>query len=781
MYFLLEKARLFACLKNNPVRSLGYLMGCSLLLFPVHAKTQNIDSLKKQVQVLKADSNLIKTLLIVSQAYSNKNPDSSILYSDKALALAAKCHLPLFMIPAYQYKAYAQYIKADYPAALSNYREMYGVAEKLHDKKNMAAAINNQGNVYIELADYPQAINMYKEAMKVAETLKDEYGIARGYNNIGYVYKELGEYEHAVENMLNALKVFEKLALPKETAMSYNNIAAVYSRQKNLDKALEYNMEALAIQRKNNIQGGMAISLQGIANTYAEQKQYSKALDIYHQALEIYLGMKDKRQVAITYSNLGNMYNLAGKLDSSEFYYDKAVALNRQIGNSRNLAASLIGNAATLINSGNFAKAKDLLDSTEALIRSTNRKEEFKQYYQVLSDYHTAAGNPAMGLNFFRKYVTQKDSILNEQNSKSIADLNIKYETEKKQLQIELLNKNTAIKDLEINKQNLALSEKAFELARQQLTLTAADLTISNNNLKIENKDELLLTNQLDSSRTQQHIQQLNEAAKVQQLEIQNQKLSNSRKNSLLASILLLILAGTVAIVSYYRRHKEKEMQRLQAIVVHQQELAAQAVLQAEESERKRIAMDLHDGVGQLMSAAKMNLSALEGDIDFKHPDQIQAFNKVYNLIDSSLTEVRSVSHLMMPNALKSGLARALEQFIAQVDKRSLTIQLHTEGLDKSIDATLESVLYRVIQECVSNVIKHANAKTLDISITKSGNSIDATLEDDGNGFDYATAETDKGIGLRNIKSRIEFLKGEIDWHSGPGKGTLVTFRVPAG
>lgn len=208
--------------------------------------------------------------------------------------------------------------------------------------------------------------------------------------------------------------------------------------------------------------------------------------------------------------------------------------------------------------------------------------------------------------------------------------------------------------------------------------------------------------------------------------------------------------------------------------------MATRSVISAEENERKRIAADLHDGVGQMMSAAKMNLSAFENEIPFKDVSQRLAFEKVLELVDESCREIRSVSHQMMPNALlKSGLANAVREFIDKIDNRIIKITLHAAGLQERLDSNVETVLYRVIQECVNNVIKHSGANALDISLIKDSDGIAATIEDNGKGFDTTDKEKFEGIGLKNIISRITFLKGTVEFDSSPGKGTLVAIHVP--
>jgi signal transduction histidine kinase len=136
----------------------------------------------------------------------------------------------------------------------------------------------------------------------------------------------------------------------------------------------------------------------------------------------------------------------------------------------------------------------------------------------------------------------------------------------------------------------------------------------------------------------------------------------------------------------------------------------------------------------------------------------------------------------MMPNALlKSGLASAVKEFLDKLDNRVLKVNLYTEGLNERLDSNVETVLYRVIQECVNNVIKHSGASSLDISLIKDKDGIAATIEDNGRGFDTKDRQNFEGIGLKNIASRIGYLKGTVDFDSTPGQGTLVAIHVPIG
>ncbi|MCB0697013.1 MAG: sensor histidine kinase, partial [Chitinophagaceae bacterium] len=258
------------------------------------------------------------------------------------------------------------------------------------------------------------------------------------------------------------------------------------------------------------------------------------------------------------------------------------------------------------------------------------------------------------------------------------------------------------------------------------------------------------------------------------------QEFQLTRKNYMLTGIAALFIALTLLSYSWYKRYQLKQSAALQAAVMKQQELATKAIIEAEENERQRIAGDLHDGVGQMMSAAKINLSTVSDGITFASEEQRTRFENALKLVDDSCSEVRTVSHNIMPNSLlRNSLAAAVRTFINKIDQHVLKINLHTEGLNEKLDENIEIMLYRVVQECVNNVIKHAKANILDISLIKDGHEISVTIEDNGIGFDTTDKTKFDGIGMKNIASRIQYLKGTVEWDSGRNKGTVVSIQVP--
>jgi two-component system NarL family sensor kinase len=149
--------------------------------------------------------------------------------------------------------------------------------------------------------------------------------------------------------------------------------------------------------------------------------------------------------------------------------------------------------------------------------------------------------------------------------------------------------------------------------------------------------------------------------------------------------------------------------------------------------------------------------------------------------VDEAVKEVRSISHNMMPNALiRSGLSTALREFINKISSTgALKIDLEIIGLNERMESTTETVLYRVLQECISNIVKHAKASKIGIQLVKHTTSLNLIIEDNGVGFDSSKINDFTGIGLKNIISRVQFLNGNVEFDSFPGNGTTVVIDIP--
>ena len=253
---------------------------------------------------------------------------------------------------------------------------------------------------------------------------------------------------------------------------------------------------------------------------------------------------------------------------------------------------------------------------------------------------------------------------------------------------------------------------------------------------------------------------------------------------------LIYFLFGGVAaiiIISLLTYYNHKNKQRLQQAKIDELETenqltATEAVLKGEEQERTRLAKDLHDGLGGMLSGIKYSLSNMKGNL-IMTPDNAQAFERSMDMLDSSIKEMRRVAHNMMPEILvKYGLDASLKEFCNDIARSGvLQISYQSIGMDNAtIEQTTAVTVYRIVQELVNNAIKHAVAKNVLVQLhyTEIEKQLAITIEDDGKGFDTASLKQTTGMGWSSIQNRVDFLKGKIDVHSVIGEGTSVLIEI---
>ena len=512
------------------------------------------------------------------------------------------------------------------------------------------------GNSLMRLNRQKDALAMFYSGMQQAENTNDIDALFKAQNNIGWAYMELEQYEKAIEHFRKSIQTIRHNGIADRYGTIYNNMASCYGSLGIFDSVYRHAKTGIDIAKKYNDFAVLANGNSIMGTFLAKEKKYSEALASFKEAVSI----REKS---------GDPFFIVSDLaEISE--------LQAQTGNTTD----------------------GIANGRKALAIATENKIDAKlpMIHTALAHNYERAGNYREAAESYKILNSLKDSLYKDANPKALAEIQTKYETVKKEQQIE---------------------------------------------------------------------QQKNKIA---------------RQNLLFIGFALLAILLSLLFYSQYKRYRLKKEAQMQSEIRRQQELATKAVMQAEENERQRIAKDLHDGVGQMMSAAKMNLSAFESEISFDQPDQKRSFEKVIQLVDESCREVRTVSHIMMPNALmKNNLSAAIHAFVEKLDKKSLQVHVYTEGLEQRLDSNTELVLYRVLQECVNNVIRHAGASTLDISVTRSAENIVATVEDNGRGFDITDKTKPEGMGLKNIRARVEYLKGTVDIDSIPGQGTVIAIHVP--
>jgi signal transduction histidine kinase len=197
------------------------------------------------------------------------------------------------------------------------------------------------------------------------------------------------------------------------------------------------------------------------------------------------------------------------------------------------------------------------------------------------------------------------------------------------------------------------------------------------------------------------------------------------------------------------------------------------------ETERSRLAKDLHDGLGGLLSGIKLTLSSIPGNVVLSEKNA-GIFTKALSQLDNTIAEMRRVAHSMMPEALlRFGLSEAMQDYCDGINEsNALRMKFTQIGLHQPLEKPVEVILYRIIQELTNNSIKHAAAKNIFIQLNKHERGLTLTVEDDGKGFD--ADRITRGAGLQNVQSRVDYLKGNLEINSKPGEGSAFTIEIPA-
>ncbi|WP_129714251.1 sensor histidine kinase [Pedobacter sp. SYP-B3415] len=508
-------------------------------------------------------------------------------------------------------------------------------------------------------------------------------------------------------------------------------------------EALRVFFSALQLAEQQKDQSNIIRALNGIGWVQMETEQYRKAIGWFRKAASSG-SVGAGPALAIVYSNLASSYGALNRLDSSQYFIGLSLSLARKAQELSTLAN------AHAIHARIDLERKDEPAALRHMEQAVAARKLLQEPFYIVSDLCVLADIFAMAKKPDKGIATATEAM----------HLARKYKLEAKKAMIYAsLGNNYRVAG---NYKALARTLEARLALKDSLHSDALDEEFA----RMQARHEV--------SKKQQQISLLRSRETLQQLEL-------DKRNTIIAitsgGLVLVVLMGYLL----HNRNKLKQKSVLQAHIIRQQTMTTNKVLRAEENERKRIALELHDGLGQLFSVVKLNLSGIAQDISFKSPGSERTFAKAMDLVDESCREIRLIAHQMAPHILiSSGLPAAVADLVNKIDSRQLKATIDVVGFDTGrLPANVESVLFRVIQEAVNNVIKHAGASLLDIQLIRESGQTTVMIEDNGKGFDVNSLELIEGMGLKNIRSRIEYLKGSVDFSSLDGRGTLIAIYLP--
>jgi signal transduction histidine kinase/Tfp pilus assembly protein PilF len=686
-----------------------FLLFCFLYscLFLCGAESK-LDSLYKAFETTSSDTEKVNTLNAISrQLFVTSQFDSALSYAVKADKLSEQCGFKKGQASAWINIGNVKLTLGQRDEALKHYEDALKLQKSLPPesqvKKGMASSYSNIGNVYNYRGDYDQAMKYYKLALFLRLEIKDMQGIAICYTNIATLYFLQGNYPEALRNNFLALEIESRAGDKIAIARTYNNTGNIFVQQQNYSEALKNYMNAMQIQKEIGDKHGLGRAYNNIGTVYFMQKDYTNALNAFLAGLAIKRELGDQGGIGHALVNLGLIHFIMAitpgispeeqeaYFDSTEADFAEALKVLEKIGDAAGISQVYNNTGSLLVSRHRIKEAMEFLEKGLALSLQVNNKEEVLNAYRALSMADSASGDWKAAYEHHKLFRLYKDSLLNEENSKKIVQLQMNYEFHQKE------------------EKNKLIYEES--LKRQKLIGWSV------------------------------------------------------------AGFLVFILLVTFLLFNRARlRQKNEHQQQLNK----QQKLQADAVMEIQEQERKRIAEDLHDSLGHLLSTAKLNLQALPEDQRLLCAPTLQ-------LLDQASSEMRDISFNLMPQTLEEeGLIPALYELADKIKKSSLydiIVQVH-DMHQIELDKQTKFNIYRIVQEAVNNILKHANAKEINIQLIKQDDHLSIMIEDDGKGFD--TALTKKGgRGLRNITARSEWLHGSITIDSTPGKGTTISIVIP--
>jgi len=596
-----------------------------------------------------------------------------------------------------------------------------------------------------EAVDTAKAYQGYRDAIKFADEKKLYYQLGRTYQNQSFLFSTAANYEQAIISLDHAIASYLKSDHPKAKqweANAYNDKANILKAQNDFQGAIELYLKSISLLEKFKLSGSLTNKYMNISTVFGDIGENQKQIEYAQKAVAIAGKEGNRQERFMAYYILANAYNVKNDgisakaaLDSSRLFFDEADNIDNidilfgyylvsaqvfKLLNQPDSAFYFFQKSYEVSAKQNYSYGKAEAQLQMGAVAIIQKK------YKDAEKYLLAGIKEAETINYYgildEGYKYLSDVYAARGNYKSAYEYFQKYK-----------EVNDSVTSMESRKYGKEL-EKKYET---------------------EKKDAQLL---------------------IQKAQIQRK---NTLNYILIGGAVFVLL---ISLLTYrnYRQKQKLQQQRINELETEKQLTATEAVLKGEEQERTRLAKDLHDGLGGMMSGIKYSLQTMKKNL-IMTPENQQAFERSMDMLDSSIREMRRVAHNMMPEALaKFGLDTALKDFCNDVNgSSSLHVNYQSIGIDGiNIEQSNAISIYRIVQELINNIMKHAAAKSAIVQVTKTNGTISVTVEDDGKGFDTTILEGVRGIGWTNIRSRVEYLKGKVDVQSETGKGTSVHIEL---
>ncbi len=624
------------------------------------------------------------------------------------------------------------------------------IAHKTEPDSNSIKAFVSLQRYYFDRGLYDSTLKYAKEALPLAESMGNNKALARIRYAIGMSYTNQNNYDSAKSYLNQALTM--ALAL-KDTTLEvtcYNAFSLVYNYQSDYGTSIEYLMKAvhaIDYSHSGELKKMLPQTYNSIAYNFLSEKQYEKAIDYGKKALLIKDYPHEARYRVMLHLTVFDAYLKKHELSLARQYLDSAIATNQNIDNI--ILSAMVANNEGLY----YQTVNDLGKANIAYLKSYQLNKSIDS--KLLQ---SEAGANVASIYFKMKKYTEAERFATEANEigrqlklhvtvadtyevlKNIAEQQGDFKQALIYAEQSKIFADSALNE-ETRKITLSLESK-YQNQKKEREIAALTIANTENELEVLKRNRFLIAGGVGASGA---------------LIILGLLYRNSRQKNLLAE--------------QERKYHEEQIKFLER---QQQVVSLQSMINGQEAERTRIAKDLHDGLGGLFSTVKMYFSTLQHDTPVLKENDL--FQKSYSIVDTASVEVRRIAHNMMPEVLmKLGLANAIKDLCDNISAgKLLTVSLEVHGMNKRLNATTEIMLFRIIQELLNNIIKHAHATEAIIQFIRENERLSVIVEDNGQGFNTQEADEQNHSGIATIQSRVNYLNGKMSIDSEKNVGTTI-------
>ena len=644
------------------------------------------------------------------------------------------------------------------PAISSDVSAQTPVADSLHLEIQMAQTDSARGYWNSRLAWY--FLNQYElgsaeyyiaKARQIHERIGDESSKMVQLHYQGLVHRLKSEFPAALDTFRRVLNYYESVGDTARMTSPLFNLGVVYSLIGDYDRSLEFYYRELAINETHFGPASVANSLNSIANIQRNRGNLDQAKTTYHRARKLMEDGDNQGTLSIIYDNLATNELLSAHLDSSRYWAEQSLAIDRELGRAWGVAQSVMV-------LGQIARQQRLLEQAESYLRQAiDLRKELQQPLELVDAYQSYAellldrSQPSQAIPVLRQSIVLADSI---QYLKGLSQGH--------HLLASAFAKSGRFAD--------AYRAEVIQQSYQDSLLT-------------ERKEKALqeLDIQYEVRQKEQALERLGTENELQRALVQRER--TGRIALTLSTILFAIMA--IGAVVWYRQRRAQDVlvsrqeaalqeARYRQLEQRQQVQTLHAMIRGQEDERKRIASDLHDSLGSLLSTIKLHVRAA---LSTDKPAVVR--EDVNRMLDHASEEVRRISHHMMPDVLQFGLGPALTDLAQDLNQAHETeVRCQVIGQEpEDFGEDRKIMLYRIAQEGVQNALKHSTPRQILMQLSWLDDQAQLTIEDDGEGFDVRNASG--GLGLRSMRSRTDFLEGQLHIDSSPGDGTVIEVQIP--